>query len=154
MKFIVYITNCIVYIIFITHFSFHSALLETSCNIKKFQVRFKLVSECRHFVSFLWILRRSRPDVFNKKSFPRNFAKFTGKHPCQSFSFNKVAGHACNFIKIETLSQVLSCEFCEISINDFFYRTPPVAASEYCYLLLPCLNSYLYFLYQHPHQVF
>ena len=36
---------------------------------------------------------------------------------------------ACNSIKKETLAQVLSCEFCEISKNTFFYRTPPVAAS-------------------------
>ena len=37
---------------------------------------------------------------------------------------------ACNFIKKETLAQLLSCEFCEISKNTFSYRTPPVAASE------------------------
>ena len=30
---------------------------------------------------------------------------------------------ACNFIKKETLAQVFSCEFCEISKNTF-YRTP------------------------------
>ena len=41
----------------------------------------------------------------------------------------KVAGGACNFIKKETLTQVFSCEFCKISKNTFFYRTPPVAAS-------------------------
>ena len=34
-----------------------------------------------------------------------------------------------NFIKKETLAQVFSCEFCEISMNTFFYRTPLVAAS-------------------------
>ena len=49
----------------------------------------------------------------------RNFTKFTGKHLCQSLYFNKVAG-ACNFIKIEALAQVFSCEFCEISKNTFF----------------------------------
>ena len=27
---------------------------------------------------------------------------------------------ACNFIKKDTLAQVLSCEFCEISKNTFF----------------------------------
>ena len=36
---------------------------------------------------------------------------------------------ACNLIKKETLAQVFSCEFCEISKNTFFYRTPLVAAS-------------------------
>ena len=35
-----------------------------------------------------------------------------------------------NFIKKETLAQVFSCEFCEISKNTFFYRTPLVAASD------------------------
>ena len=37
---------------------------------------------------------------------------------------------ACNFIKKETLAQVFSCEFYEISKNTFFYRTPLVAVSE------------------------
>ena len=36
---------------------------------------------------------------------------------------------ACNFIKKETLAQVFSCEFCEISKNTFSYRTPLVTAS-------------------------
>ena len=34
-------------------------------------------------------------------------------------------------IKKETLTQVFSCEFCEISKNAFSYKTPPVAASAY-----------------------
>ena len=37
--------------------------------------------------------------------------------------------NACNFFKKETLTQVFSCEFCEISKNTFSHRTPPVAAS-------------------------
>ena len=37
---------------------------------------------------------------------------------------------ACNFIKKETLAQVFSCEFFEISKNTFFHRTPLVAAYE------------------------
>ena len=32
--------------------------------------------------------------------------------------------HACNFIKKETLAQVFSCEFCEISKNIFLQNTP------------------------------
>ena len=32
-------------------------------------------------------------------------------------------------ISYETLAHVFSCEFCDISKNTFFYRTPPVAAS-------------------------
>ena len=37
-----------------------------------------------------------------------------------------------NFIKKETLTQVLSCEFCEICKNTFSYRASPVASSELC----------------------
>ena len=33
------------------------------------------------------------------------------------------------FLKKETLAQVFSCEFCEISKNTFSYRTPTVVAS-------------------------
>ena len=32
--------------------------------------------------------------------------------------------------KKETQAQVFSCEFCEIFKNTFFYRKPPVAASD------------------------
>ena len=44
---------------------------------------------------------------------------------CQCLFFNKV----CNFIKKDTLAQVFSREFCKISKNPFFHRTPLVAAS-------------------------
>ena len=36
--------------------------------------------------------RSSCPEVFCKKGVLGNFAKFTGKHLCQSLFFNKVAG--------------------------------------------------------------
>ena len=49
--------------------------------------------------------RSSRPEVFCKK------------------------GDACKSIKKETLAQIFSCEFCEISKNNTSYRTPLVAAS-------------------------
>ena len=37
---------------------------------------------------------------------------------------------ACNFIKKETLAQVFSCEFCEISKNTFSYKTLLVTATD------------------------
>ena len=40
------------------------------------------------------------------------------------------AGLACNFIKKETLAQVFSCEFCEISKNTFFTEHLCKTASE------------------------
>ena len=68
-------------------------------------------------------IKSSRPEVFCKKGFLRNFAKFTGKQLCQCLFFNKVAGlrlwHRClpvNFTKvlrtpffIEHLQWVLLC---------------------------------------------
>ena len=70
--------------------------------------------------------------MFCKKGVLRNFAKFTGKHLFQSLFFNKLAGlRPETFFKKESLAQVFSCEFCEISKNTFFYRIPPVATSVY-----------------------
>ena len=40
-------------------------------------------------------------------------------------SLESTCALACNFIKKETLTQVFSCELCEISKNTFPYRTPP-----------------------------
>ena len=44
------------------------------------------------FFSLGSVIRSSRPDVFCENGVLRNFAKFTGKHLCQSLFFNKVAG--------------------------------------------------------------
>ena len=63
--------------------------------------------------------RSSRLEVFWRKGVLRYFAKFTGKRLYKGLFFNKV----------QTLVQVLSCEFCKISKNTFSYKTPPVAAS-------------------------
>ena len=82
------------------------------------------IHECQYFVLPEGVSQRCSV----KKGVLRNFAKFTGKHLCQSLFFNKVADLACNFIKKETLAQVFSCEFYKISKNTFSYRTPPVAA--------------------------
>ena len=43
-------------------------------------------------VRILLTFRSSRPEMFCKKGVFRNFAKFTGKHMCQTFFFNKLAG--------------------------------------------------------------
>ena len=91
--------------------------------------------------------RSSRPDVFCKKVVLRNFAKFTGKHVYQSLFLIKLP-EACNFIKKETMAQMFSCEFCEISRNTFSYRAPPVAASESrIHILILQLSSILSFAF-------
>ena len=58
------------------------------------------------------MFRSSRPEVFCKKG-------VTEKHLFQSLFLNKVAGQAWNFVKKETLAQVFSYEFYEISKNTF-----------------------------------
>ena len=59
--------------------------------------------------------RSSRPDSFCKNGVVRNFAKFTRKQQYQGLIL---------------MTQVFSCEFCEISKKPFSYRTSTVAASE------------------------
>ena len=58
-----------------------------------------------------------------KKGVLRNFAKFVGKH-------------LCNFIKKETLAQVFSCEFREISKNTFFIEHLWATASMTVYFFI------------------
>ena len=59
--------------------------------------------------------------MFCRKGVLRNFAKLTGNHLCQSLFLKK--------LQAEDLR--LSCEFCKISKNSFFHRTPAVAASVF-----------------------
>ena len=53
------------------------------------------------------VLRSSCTEAFHKNSVLKNVTKFTGKHLSQSLLF------------------------CEVLKNTFFYRPPPVAASEF-----------------------
>ena len=58
------------------------------------------------------IIRNSHQKCSMKKGVLRNFTKFTGKHLCQSLFLIR--------LQKETLAQVFSCNFCEISWNTFF----------------------------------
>ena len=51
------------------------------------------------------------------------------ENTCARIKVAALRPEACNVIKKETLAQVFSCEFCQMSKNTFFYRTHPVAAS-------------------------
>ena len=61
---------------------------------------------------------------------------------------------ACNFIKKESMAQVFSCEFCEISTNTFFTEHLWAIASEKLLsnvLLFSCWtdnNVYSWFYFQ------
>ena len=87
--------------------------------------------------------QKQPPEVFYKKGVLRNFTKFTGKHLCQSLSFNKVADlrpatllkkrlwHRCfpvNFVKFlrtpflqNTAGRLLLKCKC-LSVTRFFYN--------------------------------
>ena len=66
-----------------------------------------------------------------KKSVLRNFTKFTGKHLRQSLFFNSCRPQPSNSIKKETQAQLVSCEICEISWNNFFTEHLWTTASAY-----------------------
>ena len=51
-------------------------------------------------------IRSSRQEISCKEGVLKNFTKFTGKHLCQCFFFNNVAG-----LKKEALAQVFFREF-------------------------------------------
>ena len=56
-----------------------------------------------------------------KKGVLKNFAKFTGKHVCQSPLFNQVAGLRPATLQKERLwHRCFFCELCEIFKNTFF----------------------------------
>ena len=71
------------------------------------------------------------------------------ENTCARVSFLIKLQASCNFIKKETLAQVFSSEFCEISKNTFSYRAPLVAASvlseilpsKFLVLLIKCSAS-------------
>ena len=60
---------------------------------------------------------------------------------CTRVSFLvKLQASARNFIKRDTLAQVFSCEFCEISKNTFSYRTP-LAAASFVFSIIQIINT-------------
>ena len=68
--------------------------------------------------------------MFCKKDVRRNFTKFTGKHLCQSFSFNKVTG-----VRPATLLKKRLCHRCFPVNFAKFLRTPFL--TEHLWWLLP-----------------
>ena len=69
------------------------------------------------------------------------------KQPQEVFSMKRCArvsscrAEACNFIKKETLAQVFSCEFCEISNNTFVTEHLWKTASDYGTTFWHCLAN-------------
>ena len=87
---------------------FYSCFTHLSLNLDKlFPLEEKLdLSSTRNLLPYLLDTRcwSSRPEMFCKKGFLRNFAKFTGKYLRQSLFFNKVTGLSLFFDNIADLS--------------------------------------------------
>ena len=71
------------------------------------------------------IKKQSLADVLQNRC-SKNLANFTGKHLRWSLFLETLQNSSP--VTSETLTQVFSCESCEIFKNIFFYRAPPVAA--------------------------
>ena len=86
------------------------------------------------------LVRSSHPELFCRKGVLRNFAKFTGKHLCQSLFFNKVAGlrpKACMFIKKRLWHGYFHASFVE------FLRIPSLIEQRWWLLLFSIISSCL-----------
>ena len=81
--------------------------------------------------------RTSRPEVFCKIGVLRNFAKFSGKHPCQGLFFNKVAGlRPATLLKIRLWHRCFPVNFAK------FLRTPLLTEHLRWLLMVVPLNLY------------
>ena len=69
-----------------------------------------------------------------KESVLKNFAKFTGKHQCQSLFFNKVADlRTATLLKKKLQHGCFPANFAK-SLKSICYRTPPTTVSDFSYL--------------------
>ena len=78
---------------------------------------------------FFFIGRCSHPGVFCKKKVFLKISQNSQENTCARVSF--LIKLQFGFIKKEALAQVFSCEFSEISKDNFFHRIPLVAASVF-----------------------
>ena len=59
-------------------------------NIKKALLFLKNIRLNINFLTFFYVYRNSHPEMFCRKDARKTFAKFIGKHLCQSLFFNEV----------------------------------------------------------------
>ena len=74
-----------------------------------------LLIRFNHNLTNIFIQQKQPPGYSVKKCYLQNLTKFAGKHLCK-----RLCALACSFIKKESLAQLFSFEFCEISNNTFF----------------------------------
>ena len=76
------------------------------------------------------IITQKQPPCFLKKGALRIFEKFTGKHPCWRLFFNTVAYLRPATLLKKRLHHKCFYVSCAKFLITYFYRTPPVTASE------------------------
>ena len=89
--------------------------------LKKLVLRKWTLSMAIFYVKEASIIYRSFfPELFCKKGVLKNYAKFTGKHLCQSLFFKKVGGLMPSTLSKKRLWQLFFNEFYKIFKNTFF----------------------------------
>ena len=99
---------------------------------------YNLMKACKTWrknLDFNKLSRSSRQEVFCKKDVLRNFAKFTGKHLCQSFFFNKVAG-----LRLAALLKKKLWHRC-FRVNFAKFLRTSILTEHLCWLLLIIYKS-------------
>ena len=123
-------------------FTNHFKSVQTQVNSLKSSSSRQVVRQLVRSVSgdnllFFVSTRSSRPEVFCKKGALSNFAKFTGKHLCQSLFFNKVAGlRPATLLKKRLWHRCFPVNFAK------FLRTPFFTEHLWWLLLSPPLHGY------------
>ena len=123
--------------IFFVHFSYFVVFCFFVClkfgvrkfntNIFMFYLSF-LVTSWRLFTLFLGKVQKQLPKVFFKKAVLNNFSKFTRKHLCRNFCFDKIpALRLATLLKKRTPTQVFSSEF-----GETFKVFPLFTLNKYC----------------------
>ena len=69
-------------------------------------------------------------------------SQISQENNCVEVFFDKVTGpQGCNFIKKRLQHRCFPVKFAKYLRTPFFYRTPPVAASVFDYINVPCESS-------------
>ena len=94
---------------------------KTMCAVSQTQILILKPHFPKYYVNDHWALLATEafiPEVFCEKGVLENFAKFTGKHLCQSLFFNKVAGlRLAILLKKRLWHRCLPLNFCKVSKN-------------------------------------
>ena len=107
----------------------------------------QLILDGQSFLSCLYRIRSSHPEVFWNKSALENFGKVKVKHLCPSLFFNKVAGLKSGTLLKRYPDASVSLWIFRNNYEPLFYRTPVVAASEWSHSCFRFLLKLFYFLF-------